>query len=179
MTTPTITSRVPQVIDWLYQAAASSPLLGAHPDPDQKVSVFDGPQVPAATQGLERVLWVGADPAALGDPVAEAGQDFAFLDHARTRDEDGAIAMSAQHWSGDTSNKVHRAGAAAIVAGVELLLRGLPQDAGAPGDATMGGLVFWSQVDGPYDWRPRQVTNGALMLVTFHVTYRARLTTAS
>jgi hypothetical protein len=43
----------------------------------------------------------------------------------------------------------------------------------------MGGLVFWSEVTGPYAWRPRQVASGALCLVTCFVTYHARLTTAS
>lgn len=177
MSTPTLTSQVPAVIDWLVAAATASPLLGANPT--ARVSVFDGEQVPAATAGLERVLWIGADPAALGDAAAEAEQDFPLLDHARTRDEHGSIVIAAQHWNGATGNKVHRDGVAAIIAGVELLLRGLPQDADSPGDATMGGLVWWSEVTGPFAWRPRQVTSGALCLVTCFVTYRTRLTTAS
>ena len=177
MSTPTLTSRVPAVTDYLVAAANASPLLGAHPT--AKVSVFDGPQVPAATQSLERVLWIGADPAALGDAAAEAEQHFPVLDHARTRDEDGSIVIAAQHWNGDTSNKTHRDGAAAIIAGVELLLRGLPQDPGSPGDTTMGGLVWWSEVTGPFAWRPRQVASGALCLVTCFVTYHTRLTTAA
>jgi hypothetical protein len=176
VSTPTLTSLVPAVTDYLVAAAIASPLLGGYPT--AKVSVFDGPQVPAATQGLERVLWIGADPAALGDAAAEAEQSFPVMDHARTRDEDGSIVIAAQHWNGSTDNKVHRDGVAAIIGGVELLLRGLPQD-GAPGDTTMGGLVFWSEVTGPYAWRPRQVASGALCLVTCFVTYHARLTTAS
>lgn len=174
--TPTLTSLVPQVTDYLVAAATASALLGANPA--AKVNVFDGPQLPAATEGMERVLWIGADPAAPGDATAEAEQAFALMDHARTRDEDGSIVISAQHWNGDTSNKVHRDGVAAIIGGVELLLRGLPQD-GAPGDTTMGGLVFWSEVTGPYSWRPRQLANGASCLVTCFVTYHGRLTTAS
>lgn len=176
MTAPTLTSLVPAVTDYLVAAAAASPLLGANPV--AKVPVFDGPQPPAATQGLERVLWIGADPAALGDPAAHADQVFALMDQARTRDEDGSVVIAAQHWNGDTSNKVHRDGAAAIIAGVELLLRGVPQY-GGPGDTTMGSLVHWSEVTGPYDWRPRQVAGGALCLVTCFVTYHGRLTTAS
>lgn len=176
MTTPTLTSRIPQVTDYLVAAATASPLLGA--DPVSPVAVYDGPQVPGLGQQQERALWVGADPAALGDPAAQAEQMFGPMDHARTRDEDGSIVIAAQHWSGDTSNKVHRDGAAAIIGGVELLLRGFPQD-GGPGDTTMGGLVWWSEVTGPFAWRPRQVTGGALCLVTCFVTYRIRLTTAS
>lgn len=174
MTTPQpMTSVVPQVIDWLVAAAKASPLLGAAADP---VTVFDGLQPGESVQAIPRVLWIGGDPLSPSDPVAEASQVLAAGTQARKVDEDGAIALAAQHWSGDPSNKVHRDGAAAIVGGVELLLRGLART-GGPGDAEMGGLVYWSAVSGPYDWRPRQTSKGALMLVTFHITYAARLLT--
>lgn len=166
----TTTSQIPAVTDWLVNAAENAAALAG-------VSVFDGPQVPAATQSMESVLWIGADPASLSEATAEASQDWPVMDNARTRDEDGAITCSAQHWSGDTTIKTHRDGAAAIVAAVELLLRGTPRT-GGPGDATMGGLVQWSGVSGPYAWYPRQIASGALMLVTFRITYRARLTTS-
>jgi hypothetical protein len=172
MTTPTLTSQVPAVTDWLVSAAQASTLLGAATAP---VSVFDGPQVPVKVQEIEQVLWIGANPASLGEATAEADQTWPVIDHARTRDEDGGIICAAQHWSGLTDIKTHRDGAAAIVAGVELLLRG--DGTTGPGDTTMGGLVLWSGVAGPYSWWPRQVASGALMLVTFHVTYKARLTT--
>jgi hypothetical protein len=166
----TTTSQVPAVTDWLVAAAQSSAALS-------DVTVVDGPQIPAATQNRPQVLWIGADPASLNDAAAEAAQNWPVMDNARTRDEDGAITCAAQDWSGDTTISTHRDGAAAIVAAVELLLRGTPR-VGGPGDATMGGLVMWSGVDGPYAWYPRQVANGALVLVTFRVTYRARLTTS-
>lgn len=175
MTTPTLTSQVPAVIDYLVAAAKASTLLGANPT--APVSVFDGPQPPRLTQDLQSVLWIGADPANLGDVAADADQTWAWMDHARTRDEDGVIVCAAQHWSGDTTVKTHRDGAAAIVAGVELLLRG-DTLTGGPGDASMGGLVMWSGASGPYQWYPRQVAGGALMLVVFRITYRARLTTS-
>lgn len=174
MTTPTLTSQVPAVTDWLFAAAQSSPLLG---QASPQVYVFDGPQPPAATQSLERVLWIGCDPMATDSATATAMQAWPVIDHARTRDEDGDIICAAQHWSGDTASKTHRDGAAAIVAGVELLLRGIPAD-GGPGDATMGGLALWSSVDGPFDWTPRQIAGGSACLVTFRVSYRARLTTS-
>ena len=170
----TTTSQSPAVIDWLVAAAKASLLLGSAASP---VSVFDGPQPPAATQALQRVLWIGADPASPDGEAATAVQAWPFLDKGRTRDEDGDITCAAQHWSGDPLAKAHRDGAAAIVAGVELLLRGVPAN-GGPGDLTMGGLVFWSSVDGPFGWYPRQVAGGSACLVTFRVTYRARLTTS-
>jgi hypothetical protein len=169
----TTTSQVPAVTDWLFAAAQASASLGAA---SPQVYVFDGPQPPAATQSLERVLWIGADPANPGDAAAEADQDWPVMDHARTRGENGVITCAAQHWSGDTTVKTHRDGAAAIVAAVELLLRG-DTLTGGPGDASMGGLVQWSGVAGPYQWYPRQVAGGTAMLVVFRVTYRARLVT--
>lgn len=174
MTTPTLTSQVPAVTDWLVSAARSSLLLGAATPP---VNVFDGPQPSLNTQTFSLDLWIGANPLEADSATATATQAWPFIDHARTRDEDGDIVCAAQHWSGDATNKTHRDGAAAIVAGVELLLRGIPSD-GGPGDTTMGGLVFWSSVDGPFDWTPRQIAGGSACLVTFRVVYRARLTTS-
>lgn len=168
----TMTSQVPAVTDWLVSAAQGSALLGAAVP---QVHVFDGPQPPAATQALERVLWIGCDPTAPDSTTATAQQAWPFMDKARTRDEDGDITCAAQHWSGDPSVKAHRDGAAAIVAGVELLIRGDGRT--GPGDATMGGLVMWSSVDGPYEWTPRQIAGGTAVLVTFRVSYRARLVT--
>lgn len=168
----TMTSVVPAVIDWLVAAAQASRRLGQAVPP---VAVFDGVQPPGGSQEAPRALWIAGDPASPSDPAAEAEQVFASGTRARNFDESGAIAMTAQHWTGSTDNKVHRDGAAAIVGGVELLVRGLQPE--GPGDATMGGLVFQSWVTGPFDWRPRQVSGGALCLVTFHVTYMTRLTT--
>ena len=167
----TTTSQVPAVIDYLVAAAKNSALLGAAATP---VSVFDGVQPPAATQSLNRVLWIGADPTQPDGVFADGAQAFAVLDHARTKDEDSTITCSAQHWSGDPSVKVHRDGAAAILAGVEDLLRGDGRT--GPGDATMGRLVMWSGVD-VGRWETRQLAGGVAVLVVFTVIYRARLIT--
>ena len=169
----TTTSQIPAVIDYLVAACTASPSLGGA---SPQVYVFDGPQPPVATQGLQRVLWIGADPANLGVMTAESVQAWPVMDHARTKDEDGTITCAAQHWSGDTHNKVHRDGAAAIVAAVELLLRGDKLTA-SPGDASMGGLAMWSAVE-EFQWYPRQVAGGMAMLVVFKIMYRARLTTS-
>jgi hypothetical protein len=169
----TTTSQVPAVIDYLVTACQSSPSLG---QATPQVYVFDGPQPPAATQSLEQVLWIGCDPANPDAVLGDSVQSWPVLDHARTRDEDGTVACAAQHWSGDPSVKTHRDGAAAIMAAVELLLRGDPA-AGGPGDASMGGLVLWSGVDAA-EWYPRQVAGGTAVLVVFKIIYRARLTTS-
>jgi hypothetical protein len=169
----TTTSLIPAVTDYLVTAATASTALGAAVP---QVIVLDGPPVTGDTLVDPRHLFIGWDPQAANTPAAQAVQDFAFIDHARTRDEDGEIMCAADAWGGSTVMKVHRDSAAAIVAAVELMLRGDPAS-GGPGDASMGGLVFWAGVAGPYAWYPRQTPDGAGMLCTFRITYRARLTT--
>jgi len=161
----TTTTAVPAVTDYLVTAAAAA-LPG--------VRVFDGPQPVKAVQAIEQALWIGCDPANLADVAAGATQDWPVSDFGRTKDEDGYIVCAAQSWSGSTVIKTQRDRADAIIAAVELLLRGTPQQ-GGPGDASMGGLVLWSGVNGPYEWYPHQADGGARVLVVFRVAYRARL----
>jgi hypothetical protein len=167
----TTTSAVPAVIDYLVAKAKASPLLGAA---SPVVNVFDGVQPPVVTRALNQVLWIGCDPTQPDAAWADATQSWAVMDHARTKDEDGVITCSARHWSGDPSVKVHRDGAAAIVAGVEQLLRGDGNT--GPGDATMGRLALWSGTD-VGRWETRQLAGGVAVLVTFTIVYRARLVT--
>jgi hypothetical protein len=177
MTDPTLTSAVPRVIDYLFTAAVASPLLGA--SPTAPVTVLDGPTVGTDTLADLLHLWIGhEDPRSYEASAAGAIQRWKPMDHGRTRDEDGEIWCTADAWTGSVVMKAARDQCAAIVGGVELLLRGLPQD-GGPGDLTMGGLVYWSAVDGPFSWAQRQEQQGAGCQCTFRVTYRARLTTAS
>lgn len=161
-----ITSAVPAVTDYLV-AAATAALPG--------VVVFDGPNPTADTLTEPQHLWIGWDTQGnSGEPAAETAQDWPVMDYGRTKDEDGMIICTADAWGGSVSVKTHRDAAAGIVAGVELLLRGTPQ-AGGPGDASMGGLVLWSGVNGPYQWYPRQTQSGAGCGVVFRIVYKARL----
>lgn len=167
----TTTSQLGPVIDYLVARAKTWPTLGGAVPP---VSVFDGPQVPVVTQSLPQVLWFGCDPPNPDAVIGDAVQAWPVLDKGRTRDEDGTVTCAAQDWSGDPSAKVHRDGAMRLLAGVELMLRG--DGTTGPGDMTMGGLVFWSAID-TYQIAPRQIAGGYAALVTFTITYRARLTT--
>ena len=169
----TTTSQIPAVTDWLVSACQNSPVLGAASPP---VQVFDGPQPPAATQALPLALWIGADAMNPGQATGESAQSWPVMDNARTKDEDGSLICSAQNWSGTASNQTVRNGADGLLSAVELLLRG-NGGAGDPGDASMGGLVFWSGVD-ETQWYPRQIAGGVAMLVVFKIIYRARLTTS-
>lgn len=179
MTTPaTTTSLTPAVIDYLVTACRASTVLGAaFPDP---VVVMDGPETTADTLTENRHLWIGGWPGfagAVGGVTAAADQDFAFADRGRTRTETGDVQCAAHAWGGSTVMKTHRDSCHAIVSAVELLLRGDPVS-GGPGDYSMGGLLLWSQVAGPYEWTPRQGDEGAGMLCTFKITYEGRLYTS-
>jgi hypothetical protein len=168
----TTTSQVPAVIDYLVAQAQASANLGA--SATAKVRVIDGPPPTGNEPDEKRILYIGWDQVN-GSPGGEdAAQSWPVLDHARTRDEDGTITCTADAWLGG-SMKEARDACAAIVAGVELLLRGDRMNPG-PGDATMGGLAMWSSVD-DFRWYPRQDQQGAGMACVFTVSFRARLTT--
>lgn len=162
----TTTSAVPGVIDYLVARATA-----ALPD----ATVFDGPQAAKSVLAIEEILWVGHDPMNPSGVAAEAVQSWPVEgDAGRTKDEDGTVTCTARHWSGDTTIKVHRDATAAIVAAVELLLRGLPQ-LGGPGDMSMGGLLLWSSVNADMQWYQRQLPNGAQVTCVFRIVYKARL----
>lgn len=167
----TTTTRVAAVTDWLVNAAQNSVLLGAA---SPAVIVIDGPtQTPDTETGLLH-LWVGADPEQLTATGMDFAQSWPVMDKGRTRDEDGAVMLVADAWNGGDSAKTVRGQCAAIIAGVELLLRG--DGTTGPGDMTMGGLVFWSSVD-VGQWRQRKTQQGAGCSCVLQVTYRARLVT--
>jgi hypothetical protein len=111
------------------------------------------------------------------DAAAAAQQGFAFLDQARTRDNVIDVACAAEAISGDTVMAEARAGAFAVMAAVELMLRGsLNTSPASPGDSTMGGLVQWSEVTGPIDLEQGQISQGAVALLKFRVSAFIRLT---
>lgn len=177
-----LTEYIPNVIGYLLAQAGTNASLGGAATP---VVVIDGQP---ATQdvlvvnpgGLTQRLWIGSSgyvQSGQTDSAAMSQQGFAFIDQARTRDNDIDIAMAAEAISGDSVMAEARAGAFAVMAAVELLLRGSPGTSPAsPGDATMGGLVYWSEVTGPIELMQEQSSQGAIALVKFRVTAFVRLT---
>lgn len=173
----TITDLIPSVLDYLVTQCTASPVLGAAtPIP---VVVTDGPPVTGDTAAQRSHLWIGWD--AISDAglfAGEAGSDtqvFSFLDSGQTRDETATVTCSAEFWTGATVMKTARDGCKGIVAAVEKLLRGSPGIGQSPGDASMGGLVQWSQVTGTR-WRQAQNESGAAVTCAFTIGFFARLT---
>lgn len=175
-----LTDLTGQVIGYLLAQAAANPALGAAPVP---VSVIDGQPVTqdilvVNETGLTQRLWIGSAGFSEGLTAAAAShQGFTFLDQARTRDDDFDVQCAAEAVAGDSVMAGARAGAFAVMAAVELMLRGSPGTTPpSPGDASMGGLVYWSEVSGPIELEQEQAQSGAIALVKFHVTGYARLT---
>jgi hypothetical protein len=182
---------IPNVISYLVAQAQASAYLGAA---SPAVLVLDGPpptsdQLVISPAGLTQRLWVGAEGmphAGTPSEAASSEQGFAFLDNARTRDDQIEIRCAAECGSGDAvmatargSGGLSGGGAFAVMAAVELMLRGGPNPSGSitgPGDSTMGGLVQWSEVAGPIGLAQEQQQNGAWALVTFRVSAFVRLT---
>ena len=175
----TLTDLTPNVVAYLLAQAASNPALGGASPP---VTIIDGEP---ATQdvlalnpdGLTQRLYVGSQ--AYSMELTQGGssqQGFSFLDQARTRDCTIDVLCAAEAVSGDGTMATARAAAYAVAAAIELMLRGSPGTTPAsPGDASMGGLVYWSGVTA-FELSQEQSTQGAIALVKFTVNAFVRLT---
>lgn len=166
------TSAIPAAVDWLVgQCQTGIVPVGISTTP---VYIQDGPLVtldPTVYPQRVAVGWDGLNP---NEPGVVGEQEFATIG-ARQRDERFEIVMTVEDWSGDTAAKVHRDNAFALMAQIELMIRGV-RPAG-PGDITMGGSVKYSQIAGPIQFHIDQNPNGAAATCVFRIQARARLTT--
>ena len=159
------TSVVPALIDALFtQAAAALP----------SALVLDGFGV---TEDPGDFLMIGIDDPLSPDAAQSArmSQIPATAGTTRSRDETGEVFCSAMSWNGNggssASQKQARDAAFAIVAAVETLCRTTP----GLGIAGYGYVV--AQVGGASDFNVKQDQNttGAMCIVTFPVSFAARL----
>lgn len=166
------TSKVAAALDWLVGACQA----GVTPVGGSTVPVFisDGPLITEDPAVFPQRLMIGGDVLAPGEAVAEAEQEFAAINQARSRYETFHLVCSAEDWSGDTTMKTRRDNVYALVAQVELLIRGVNNN---PGDTTMGGAVMYSQISGPMQLHQTQDPNGASAVLIFRISAKARLTT--
>ena len=116
---PTVTSRVPGLIDYLIALFTSAPTLGQATPP---VTVYDGPVTTEASDPL--VLYVGlSDPDNEGaQPAADFTQEWGGIGR-QARNETTTVHCCAEAWSGTDDLKTVRTAVYGITAAVEALLQ--------------------------------------------------------
>ena len=116
---PTVTSRVPALIDYLVALFQGASTLGQATPP---VTVFDGPPTTDLDPGL--ALYVG-----LTDPDSESAEEAAAFTQEWAalgrlgRNEMSTIRCCAQAWAGTDDLKTVRVSVYGIVAAVEVLMQ--------------------------------------------------------
>jgi hypothetical protein len=161
---PTITSRLPALIDYLVTLFTADPTLGTATPP---VTIFDGPPTTLLDAPLK--LYVGlTDPD--NEAVETAGdtvQEWAAIGR-RGRNETVTIHFCAEAWSGTDSIQTVRLSATAIVAAVEALLQA---------DVTQfgGNTLFPDPGITNLALSQNNTSTGAIARVAFDVTFKSRI----
>ena len=116
---PTVTSRVPALIDYLIALFTNAATLGAATPP---VAVYDGPVTTEANAQL--ILYVGlSDPDNEGaQPAADFTQEWAAIGR-QGRNETTTVHCCAEAWSGTDDLATVRVAVTGITAAVEALLQ--------------------------------------------------------
>ena len=163
---PTITSRVPALIDYLVNLFTTASTIGAATPP---VTVYDGP--PTTQLDAQLKLYVGwTDPDnTSGESGAESQQDWAALGR-RARSEIVTIHCCAEAWggtSGTADNKTLRTACAAITAAVEVLMQA---------DTTQfGGNVLYPMPGLTNVSTPQSNSGGTLVRQSFDLIFMCRI----
>jgi len=160
---PTITSRLPALIDYLVTLFTSDVTLGQATPP---VTIYDGP--PTTLLDVPLKLYIGlTDPDSTGgQPAGDSQQEWAAIGR-RGRNETITIHCCAEAWSGVDDIRTQRVAVYGIIAAVETLLQADTSSFGGnalfpdPGMAT-GEL-----------WQNN--ASGATARVPFDLTFKSRI----
>jgi hypothetical protein len=158
------TSSIPAALDNLLTTTTAAFGTTAH--------VFDGAPAADTELFLNDRVWIGYSPINPDLPAVTGDQDFAALG-ARSRNETFAIVCAVEHWDGSGTFSALRAGAFGLLRQVETLLRGT---GGNPGDCTLGRTVLFAGLSGGIEVHQAETPNGPTVLIQFHISCRARLT---
>src|SRR5262249_23603041 len=158
---PTVTSRVPALLDYLVTLFTNDATIGAAVPP---VTVYDGPPVTALNTPL--TLYVGlTDPDSDAmEPAAESQQSWAALGR-RGRAEIVTIPCVAEAWSGTDTVQVQRAAAAGIVAAVETLMQADTTQFG-------GNVLFPDPGVATVTWSQNTTSSGAIARAAFDLVFK-------
>ena len=160
---PTVTSRVPALIDYLVTLFTNDVTLGAATPP---VTIYDGPNTTELDPFLK--LYVGlSDPDnEAAEPAADSTQDWASLGR-RGRDEIVTIHCCAEAWSGTDTIQTVRLSAYGILAAVETLMQA---------DTTQfGGNVLMPFPGATNLALLQNNAGGAIARVQFDLTFKSRI----
>ncbi len=154
-----MTSRAPQLIDWLVGAFQASTALGAATPP---VTVYDGPNTTDLDPFLK--LYVGlTDPDNEGiEPAVTFTQTRDDLGNA-TRTEVSEIHCCAEAWSGVDDIAAVRHAVAAIIAAAETVIRSDTTQFGGLGQATPGLAAA--------ELLQNNTTSGAIARIPFSISF--------
>lgn len=161
---PTVTSRVPALIDYLVALFTGAATLGQATPP---VTVYDGPATTALDAPL--ALWVGlTDPDNDGaQAAADFTQEWAAIGRLG-RNEATVIHCCAQAWAGTDDLKTVRVAVTGIVAAVEVLMQSDSTQFGGNVLYPAPGLAAGSLVQNNTD-------RGAIARVPFDLVFRSRI----
>lgn len=161
---PTVTSRVPALIDYLIALFAGAATIGQATPP---VSVYDGPATTEESPQL--VLYVG-----LSDPDADGGQEAAASTQEWAaigrmgRNEGITVHCCAEAWSGTDDARTARLAVYGITAAVEALLQA---------DSTQfgGNVLFPAPGYAEGNLWQNNTTAGAIARVPFNLIFKSRI----
>jgi hypothetical protein len=161
---PTVTSRVPALIDYLVTLFTNAATLGAAVPP---VTIYDGPATTALDAPLK--LFVGlTDPDNPGaEPAADSVQEWAAIGR-QGRNETITIHCCAEAWAGTDDLKTVRISATGIVAAVEAVMQADTTQFGGnvlfPDPGVAGLALLQNNTD-----------RGAIARVAFDLTFKSRI----
>lgn len=161
---PTITSRVPALIDYLVALFTNAATLGQATPP---VTVFDGP--PTTELDPLLALYVGlADPDNPAvQPAGDSVQSWGGLGRL-ARNETSTIHCCAQAWAGTDDLKTVRVSAYGIVAAVEVLMQSDTTQFG-------GNVLFPAPGIATGSLSQNNTQAGAIARVAFDLTFQSRI----
>jgi hypothetical protein len=161
---PTITSRVPALIDYLVTLFTNDATLG---QASPAVTIYDGPPTTLLDTPLK--LFIGVqDPDSEGaTEAATSEQEWAALGR-RGRDETTIIRCAAEAWTGADDIRTARVAAYGIVSAVETLMQADTSQFGGnvlyPAPGMTGGVLLQNNTD-----------DGAFARVQFDLIFRSRI----
>jgi hypothetical protein len=161
---PTVTSRVPALIDYLVTLFTNAATIG---QATPAVTVFDGPAVTGLDAALK--LYVGlSDPDNPGaEPAADSVQNWAALGRL-ARDEMVTVHCCAEAWSGTDDLKTVRVSATGIVAAVETVMQADSTQFGGNALYPMPGVAGLALLQNTTD-------KGAIARVAFDLIFKSRI----